>query len=46
MYADRKLSDRSRSLLIGKLEEIDYVCGTMLYDFVDDSNQHIFLKVL
>ena len=42
MYADRKLSERSWSLLIGKLEELDYFCGTMLNDFVDeDSTQHI-----
>ena len=46
MYADRKLSERSWSLLIGKLEELDYFCRTMLNDFVDDnSTEHIFLKV-
>lgn len=36
LYAKRKLNSRELTLLQKALEDLDFVCGTVIQDYVDD----------
>ena len=46
LSAKKELVERQQLLFARKVEGIDFVCGTDLFDFIDDEDEtHIFLQV-